>query len=126
MLESKVESTLKRLEKYGFSVLKLRTPGFSGVMDRMILAPHWSPCPAVFVELKAPGKSERALQEAVREDWVKRGCDVRPMCDTVEKANALVDVLLIEAVEGHKRTLCKLPVHIIKDYLAALTEAARR
>lgn len=93
MLEKTVELRLKRLEGMGFKVLKLRTPGVSGVPDRMILRPKYAPGPPMFVELKAPRKHERALQAAVRGDWRLRGVDVLDMCDTVEKVDALIDDL---------------------------------
>lgn len=113
MLEKVVEQKLKRLESYGFEVLKLRTPGYNGTKDRLILWPKWSPGTKgpVMVECKAPGKQERALQEAVRLDWRARGCDVRDMIDTPEKVDALCDTLLCEAVyrwRGDKM----LPAHI--------------
>lgn len=97
MLEKTVEDKLKVLEDYGFEVLKLRTPGVNGVMDRMILAPTWSPAPPVLVEAKRPGKSERPLQEAKRDNWRKRGVDVRDMVDTPEAVQRLCDMLLWEA-----------------------------
>jgi hypothetical protein len=99
VLEKVVEQKLKRLESYGFEVLKLRTPGYNGTKDRLILWPKWSPGRGpVMVECKAPGKQERALQEAVRLDWRARGCDVRDMVDTPEKVEKLCDTLLVEAV----------------------------
>ena len=98
MLEKVVEKALKRLETYGFKVLKLRTPGVNGVMDRMILAPLWSPTAPVFVEIKRPGKAERALQAAMRDDWRARGCTVADACDTIEDVEALCARLLIDAV----------------------------
>lgn len=98
MLESVVEGKLKRLESYGFKVLKLRTPGYNGTKDRLILWPKWSPGTGpVMVECKAPGKHERALQEAVRDDWRARGCDVSDMVDTPAKVDELCRVLLFRA-----------------------------
>lgn len=92
MLEAAVEGRLKRyLEKVGFKVLKLTTPGTMGVPDRMILRPKWSPGPPWFVELKRPGKAERPLQDAVRDDWRKRGVLVLDMCDSYEKVDALIE-----------------------------------
>jgi hypothetical protein len=96
MKEAVVEAGLKRLERHGFQVLKLRTPGYSGVMDRMILWPKYAPRPATFVELKRPGKEPRPLQAAVADDWKERGCDVREYCDTLDKVNTLVDSLIAE------------------------------
>lgn len=97
MLERQVENRLKRLESKGFKCLKLKTPGVSGVPDRLILMPKWSPGSPVFVEIKRPGKEERALQAEVRDDWLSRGCRVRPMCDTIEKVDALCTELQDEA-----------------------------
>lgn len=97
MLEAYVEAYTKQLKGFGFEVLKLSTPGNSGAMDRLILMPKWSPAPPVFVEIKRPGKKERPLQAARRDNWRARGCDVRPMCDTPEKVYALVQTLVWEA-----------------------------
>jgi hypothetical protein len=96
MLETIVEQRLKRLEKYGFLVLKLKTPGYNGTMDRLILRPKYSPGAPWVLEVKQPGKSERALQEAVRDDWRLRGVLVLDVCDTVQKVDALVDTLVNE------------------------------
>jgi hypothetical protein len=96
MRESVVEVKLKVLERFGFKVLKLRTPGYNGVMDRMILWPTYAPRPPSFVELKRPGKEPRLLQIAVANEWRRRGCDVREYCDTIEKVEALVSKLIIE------------------------------
>lgn len=115
--EATVEGTLKWLEGFGFLVLKLVTPAYNGVMDRMILWPQWSPHAPTFVELKAPDKKPRKLQNAVAADWSLRGVDVRAYIDTVERAkqfsrdllwNALMDVPVDERV--------KLPLHIREEY----------
>lgn len=97
MLERDVEKQFKALEKYGFKVLKLRTPGYNGTMDRMILWPKYAPKPPVFVEVKRPGEQPRRLQVEVAIDWRKRGCDVRDYCDTPDKVGALCLTLLEEA-----------------------------
>lgn len=120
MLERVVEKRLKALEGYGFDVLKLVCPGFAGVPDRMIVAPKWSPAPPAFVECKAPGKRERALQEAVRDDWRKQGMDVRDMVDTPSAADALCNRLLVQAVERVKFPMRNsLPPHILAAYQLA-------
>ena len=108
MRESVIEARLKKLEQYGFKVIKLRTPGVNGVPDRMILRPVYAPGSPYFVEIKAPGKTERALQEAVREDWKRRGMIVLSMCDTIEKVDALVQDLQSRC--GHLR-LSRIYVH---------------
>lgn len=102
MLESKVEARLKRLEDHGFKVLKLKTPGVSGVPDRMILRPKYAPGPPVFVELKRPGKEERPLQAAVRDDWRDRGVVVADRCSTYEQVDLLIGHLINIAEERNR------------------------
>lgn len=117
MLERDVESKLKWLEGFGFKVLKLRTPGYNGTKDRLILHPKWAPAPPSFLETKAPGKEERALQEAVREDWRARGCHVLEMCDTPEKVRERCSALLFLAVKRLPvAEQAKLPTHILTAF----------
>ena len=61
MREKVIEDKLKKAvkEKGGFC-LKFVSPGFDGVPDRIILMPGGI---MAFVELKAPGKKLRPLQE---------------------------------------------------------------
>lgn len=118
MLEKVVEKALKKLEAYGFKVLKLRTPGVNGVMDRMILMPVWSPAPPAFVEMKRPGEEERALQAATRDQWRARGCNVLDACDTLDDVEELRRHLLREAVmrvPSSTRYII-LPRHILDDF----------
>lgn len=96
MKEAVVEGRLKRLERSGFKVLKLRTPGYNGAMDRLILWPTYAPRPPSFLELKRPGEEPRPLQVAVANEWRARGCDVREYCDTVEAVDTLINKLLGE------------------------------
>ncbi len=97
--EAAVERALVRgLEKHGFKVLKLVTPGTTGVPDRMVLMPKWSPGPPTFIECKAPGKELRALQVAIWADWVTRGVDILSFVNTVEAAGLTVRVLLNDAL----------------------------
>lgn len=61
MLESVIESRLRQeAKKRGGMALKFVSPGMSGVPDRIVLMPGGK---MAFVELKAPGKVPRALQE---------------------------------------------------------------
>lgn len=126
MLEAVVEGKLKKLEAFGFKSLKLRTPGYNGTKDRLILWPKWSPGKGpVMVECKAPGKHERALQAAVRDDWRTRGCDVREMVDTPAKVDALCEALVIEAYERVPLTVrASLPAHIKAAYFHAIANVA--
>lgn len=122
MLESKVEAALKQLEDWGFKCHKLKTPGNSGVMDRMILAPKWSPAPPAFLELKRPGKEPRPLQAAVAADWQERGCRVLDYCDTIEKVELASASLLVQACWDYWRANVNgtLPDHITKAYGEAI------
>ena len=102
MLEASVEKRLKqRLEKYGFKVLKLTTPGASGTPDRMILRPSLFPGPPWFVECKRPGKTERRLQELVRDEWRARGLLVLDVCDSYER----VETIVFELTQALKVTI---------------------
>ncbi len=123
MRESTVEQKLRTtLEALGFKVLKLRTPGNSGVMDRMILRPVWSPGPPSFVELKAPGKFERALQAEVSRNWYARGLEIHSMCDTIERVMVLCWNLIIRAVVESTTPYAELPDHIKTAYAKAHSE----
>lgn len=127
MKEATVEGQLKWLEGFGFLVLKLRTPAYNGVMDRMILWPTWSPHPPTLVELKAPDKKPRKLQNAVAADWVLRGVDVRAYIDTVDRAKTFCDGLLWNAlmdVPVDERV--KLPLHVREEYHRMFNERNSR
>ena len=59
MLESMIESRLRQeAKKRGGMALKFVSPGMNGVPDRIVPGGKMA-----FVELKAPGKVPRALQE---------------------------------------------------------------
>lgn len=61
MEESRIENRLKKeIEKLGGKALKFVSPGVTGVPDRIVLLPHGK---VIFVELKAPGKKLRPIQE---------------------------------------------------------------
>ena len=55
-IESKLKNTVKSM---GGIALKLISPGFDGMPDRLVLLPHGK---LAFIELKAPGKRPRPLQ----------------------------------------------------------------
>ena len=62
MRERDIERKLvSEIKKRGGGCLKLVSPGNSGVPDRLCLFPGGK---AIFVEIKAPGKVPRPLQEA--------------------------------------------------------------
>ena len=90
MLEKVIERRLKReVERtiLGAACMKWVCPGYSGVPDRMILLPGGK---IVFVELKAPGKHERARQEYVHTRLRKLGFDVFPSIDSPAKVDEVV------------------------------------
>jgi hypothetical protein len=102
--ENDLERTLRiRLEEYGFEVLKLRTPGYSGTMDRLILRPRYSPGAPMFLELKKDAKL-RALQEHVANDWATRGCIVLPFCKSLGEIDQLCSKLIKLVFNDYERT----------------------
>jgi len=102
VLESEVERHLiRRLTEYGFKVLKLTTPGNTGVMDRLILRPKYSPGPPMFLELKRPGKKLRALQFAVGEDWKARGCLVLKPCTSLGEVDQCCTDLIAQIMPDY-------------------------
>lgn len=90
MLEKGIEERLKREVEQnvlGAVCMKWVCPGYSGVPDRIILLPGGG---IVFVELKAPGKHERARQEYVQARLRKLGFIVFSSVDSYAKVNAVV------------------------------------
>lgn len=81
LLESIIEKRLKKeIELIGGKALKFVSPGVSGVPDRIVLLPHGR---IFFIELKAPGKKLRALQEYRAKEL--RTLDFRVECiDSIE------------------------------------------
>lgn len=68
--------------------LKFESPGMSGVPDRVILLPGGH---TVFVELKQPGKHERARQEYVQQKIRDAGFAVFSGVDSPEKIRQVAD-----------------------------------
>lgn len=86
MLESRVENYLKnKVEKLGGKAFKWAPIGVTGVPDRMVLLPGGR---IIFVELKAPGKKARKLQEYRAKQLKELGFQVECL-DTVEKIDRL-------------------------------------
>lgn len=74
MNEASVEQRLKRkVNEHGGLALKLASPGFAGVPDRLVLF-HGSRI--AFVELKAPAKKLRALQQKRKKQLEALGFNV--------------------------------------------------
>lgn len=93
LLESVIEKRLKKeTEKIGGKALKFVSPGMSGMPDRIVLLPQGR---IVFVELKAPGKKRRKLQEYRATQLQALGFQVECI-DTLEGINRFVK----QIVEG--------------------------
>lgn len=85
--ESKIEQRLKKeIEKIGGKALKLVSPGMSGMPDRIVLIPDGK---IFFIELKAPGKKLRALQEYRAKELRTLGFKVR-VIDSIEGVDLFI------------------------------------
>ncbi|WP_422122914.1 VRR-NUC domain-containing protein [Planococcus sp. X10-3] len=70
MRESDIENYLKKnIERVGGLCLKFESPGYSGVPDRLCLMGNGK---QFFVEVKAPGKKLRPLQQKCKREFEKR------------------------------------------------------
>lgn len=93
MEENRVEKYLKKqVEKIGGKALKFISPGVTGVPDRIVLLPGGR---IIFVELKAPGKKLRKIQEHRAKELRALGFQVECL-DTVEK----VDLFIKEVIQN--------------------------
>lgn len=90
MRESMIESRLREeAKKRGGMAIKFVSPGFNGVPDRLVLMP----CGRVaFIELKAPGKTPRALQLKRKRQLERLGFQVY-IVDGVEQIGGILDGL---------------------------------
>lgn len=87
MEENRVERRLmKQVEKIGGKAYKWNPTGVIGVPDRMVLLPGGR---VIFIELKAPGKKLRKIQEYRAKELRKLGFQVECL-DTVERVNELL------------------------------------
>ncbi len=87
MEENRVENYLKRrVEKLGGKAYKWAPVGVVGVPDRMVLLPGGK---IIFVELKAPGKKARKIQEFRAKQLRDLGFQVECL-DTIEKIDRLI------------------------------------
>lgn len=82
MEEQKIERRLKKeIELIGGKALKFVSPGMSGVPDRIVLLPYGK---VIFVELKAPGKKLRPIQELRKKELERLGFKVK-VIDSIDK-----------------------------------------
>ena len=88
MRENKIEAKLKQMvEKQGGIAPKFVSPGLSGMPDRLALLPGGH---IAFVEVKAPGKVPRPLQEARQRMLRKLGFKVYVL-DDVGQIGGILD-----------------------------------
>lgn len=87
MNENIIEQRLKKeIQKIGGKALKFVSPGVAGVPDRIVLMPGGL---IIFVELKAPGKKLRAMQEYRAKEL--RALGFRVECiDSIEQIKELI------------------------------------
>lgn len=89
MLERDVEKRLiKPVRELGGLCLKFESPGYTGVPDRLLLFPGGR---VVFVETKAPGKTERPRQEYVQGVLRRMGFTVYSSIDSRAKVAAVIE-----------------------------------
>ena len=88
MRESEIESCLRaEVKKMGGMAVKFTSPGLDGVPDRIVLLPGRK---IAFVELKAPGKKLRPLQEKRMRQLKSLGFPVY-VVDGVEQIGGVLD-----------------------------------
>ncbi len=92
MREVDIERQLTRKVKArGGLAIKLVSPGFIGVPDRLVLLPD---ARIAFVELKAPGKRLRALQRKRKEQLESLGFRVYTI-DSFEKIDGFLQEMIL-------------------------------
>jgi len=90
LLESQLEKKLNvEVGRLGGKSMKWVSPGLRGVPDRIILFPGGR---IFFVEMKAPGKSLRPLQEKRKREIETLGFRIYKI-DSVEDINTLLEMV---------------------------------
>jgi len=89
--ENKLEKKLvKAVKERGGIALKLVSPGFAGLPDRLILIAYGK---IAFVEVKAPGKKPRPLQVTRHEQLRNLGFKVYTLDDECQIKTILEEVM---------------------------------
>lgn len=90
MREKWIEQQLvKKVRNLGGLAIKLAAPGFDGLPDRFILLPNGK---SAFIEVKAPGKKLRPLQEKRKRQLEALGFLVFCL-DNPEKIGGMLDAI---------------------------------
>ncbi|MDD4432108.1 MAG: VRR-NUC domain-containing protein [Parabacteroides sp.] len=90
MREKSIEQALvRKVKQMGGLALKFVSPGLDGVPDRIVLFPDGK---IGFIELKAPGKTMRALQEKRKRQLEALGFLVFCM-DNTEQIGGIIDAI---------------------------------
>lgn len=91
MLEKRIEKKFAdTVKKSGGIALKIVSPSFAGIPDRLVLLPGGRMC---FVELKSPGKKPRPLQLSRCNKLKKLGFQVY-VIDRMEQIDEVMEDLL--------------------------------
>ena len=90
MQEKTIEAYLRdRVKELGGKAYKFVSPGNDGVPDRLVCLPGGR---AVFVELKAPGKTPTPLQRSRHRELRKMGFVVFGIVDSREDADTVIEL----------------------------------
>ena len=88
MEEQAIERYLtNKVNQLGGKSFKFVSPGNAGVPDRIVIIPGGH---IFFIELKAPGKKPRKLQQVVIKQLKQLGCNVLTI-DSKEQVNRFID-----------------------------------
>ncbi|MEC1719093.1 VRR-NUC domain-containing protein [Schinkia azotoformans] len=91
MKEVTIEQRLKKkVKEHGGLALKLVSPGFAGVPDRLVL---FNGAKVAFVELKAPAKKLRALQRKRKRQIESLGFKVYEI-DSYEAVDRMLEEII--------------------------------
>lgn len=92
MNEASVENRLKtKVNEHGGLALKLISPGFAGVPDRLVL---FNGARIAFVELKSPAKKLRALQRKRKKQLEALGFQVFKI-DSYEAVDRMIEEMIL-------------------------------
>lgn len=91
--EKTIEQELyRRVKAIGGVCRKWVSPGCTGVPDRIVVLPGGR---VHFIELKAPGRSEKPRQKIVIRELQKLGCSVQKI-DSLEEVSLFIETVKAE------------------------------